>query len=103
MVNYDPSTDEALSDLFSDRRQLQKRNINLTLDLIILADVLLDIGLLPSVVVEKQSPINFIWNESSQDDKTVWNPQPTAWTEIVSSTDIVPLTLWENFLKKLVK
>jgi hypothetical protein len=103
LVNYDPDTDEALSDLFSDRRQLQKRNINTDLDLIILADVLLNVGVAMSVVVEKQVGTNFVWNESSQDEGAIWNSQPTAWNSEVTSTTMIPMTVLYTRMRDILQ
>ena len=103
LVNYDSDMDEALNDLLYDRRQLQKRNIDTSLDLIILADVLLEIGVTLSVVVEKQSGTNFVWNESGQSDATIWNSTPTAWTELVSSSTVIPMTAMLTRLRDLLQ
>lgn len=103
LVNYDPEADEAISDLFFDRRQLQKRNIDNTKDLIILADALVDVGMSSSIVIEKQTITNFQWNEAGQDDNATWNSTPTAWSEILSSSTMKILNTNLTRLRDLIQ
>ncbi|MEE9446230.1 MAG: LamG domain-containing protein [Cocleimonas sp.] len=100
---YNPDYDETISDLLYDKRQLQKRNINNSLPLIILADIFLVAAITPSVVIEKQTNLNYTWNDSGQDDGVIWNTQPTAWNSVVTSTDMIPLTVMLDRLRDIVQ
>lgn len=102
LVNYRPEYDEAISKILYDRRQLQKRNIDTSLALIILADIEVEVGVKNTVVVERQDSVVDIWDEGVF-DSAKWDSQPDVWDEIVSETTMVVTNTYLNRIRDLVQ
>ena len=102
LVNYRPELDEAISKILYDRRQLQKRNIDTTLPLIILADLEIEIGVKSTVVIERQDSVVDVWDEGIF-DQAKWDSQPDVWDQIVAETTMVITNAYLDKLRDLVQ
>ena len=101
LVNYNPDLDESISRLLYDRRQLQKRNMDTALPLLLLYDMEITVGVTVSVVVERQDSVVDVWDEGVF-DTAKWDSAPDAWDSVVTST-MIPMNRYLDRLRDLLQ